>query len=119
MATKVTIEGSRITPSDKLPAGVQSTVLLTDRVQRLIDRGFVVVISREELPDEEPTGAPTGDSDAGSDPDAWEGGENPDVAPEADGKSEPDPDPVPDPEPAEKPSRSRRGSKTVDDAPEE
>lgn len=118
MATKVTIEGSRITPSDKLPAGVQSTVMLTDRVQRLIDRGFVVEISREELPDEEPTEAPAGDSDAGSDPAAGEG-DNPDVAPEADDKSEPDPDTVPDPEQVEKPSRSRRSSKTVDDAPEE
>ncbi|KAB7761179.1 hypothetical protein [Mycolicibacterium mucogenicum] len=54
MATKVTIEGSRITPTDKLLAGHQRTVLLTPDVQNLIDRGFVFVVHREELPDAAP-----------------------------------------------------------------
>ena len=45
---RVTIEGS-VTPSVILPRGQRRTVMLTDRIQRLIDRGFVVVISREEV----------------------------------------------------------------------
>lgn len=43
---KVTIEGS-ITPSVVLARGEKRTVALTDRVQRLIDRGFVTLIEHE------------------------------------------------------------------------
>lgn len=43
---KVTIEGS-LTPSVVLPRGERRTVALTDRVQRLIDRGFVILIEDE------------------------------------------------------------------------
>ncbi|UJE15676.1 hypothetical protein SEA_LIGMA_21 [Gordonia phage Ligma] len=42
-ARKVTIEGS-IQPSDQLARGERRTVALTPRVQRLIDRGFVIVV---------------------------------------------------------------------------
>lgn len=43
---KVTIEGSRLSPSTFLAAGERATVQRTDRVERLIARGFVV-----EVPD--------------------------------------------------------------------
>ncbi len=46
--TTVTIEGSRLRPSTVLRAGERRTVILTDRVQRLIDKGFVVEIDRTE-----------------------------------------------------------------------
>lgn len=46
--TIVTIVGS-ITPSVILPRGEERTVLLTPRVQRLIDRGYVTVTKREEI----------------------------------------------------------------------
>lgn len=42
MAT-VTIEGS-LTPCSELRTGERRTVQLTERVQRLIDRGFVVLV---------------------------------------------------------------------------
>ncbi|QNL30148.1 tail assembly chaperone [Gordonia phage Mariokart] len=42
-AAKVTIEGS-IQPCSELARGERRTVALTDRVQRLIRRGFVVVV---------------------------------------------------------------------------
>jgi hypothetical protein len=45
----VTIEGST-TPSVVLARGVQRTVRLTPTVQRLIDRGYVIVMKREVLP---------------------------------------------------------------------
>jgi hypothetical protein len=45
---KVTIEGSRTTPSVALAPGVRKTVALTERVERLIARGFVVEIERFE-----------------------------------------------------------------------
>lgn len=41
--TKVTIEGS-ITPSAILPRGHRRTVQMTARIQRLIDRGYVVLV---------------------------------------------------------------------------
>lgn len=44
MAQHVTIEGSRITPSDALGRGERRTVELTDRVRRLIAIGAVVVV---------------------------------------------------------------------------
>ena len=64
MATKVTIEGSRITPTDKLLAGHQRTVLLTPDVQNLIDRGFVFVVHSEELPDQAPVEVSETEGDA-------------------------------------------------------
>ena len=44
---RVTIEGSRLSPSSFLAAGERITVQRTERVDRLIARGFVV-----EVPDE-------------------------------------------------------------------
>lgn len=44
----VTIEGS-VNPSVVLPRGARRTVVLTPRVQRLIDRGYVVVIERHAV----------------------------------------------------------------------
>lgn len=41
--TEVTIEGS-ITPSAVLARGQRRTVRMTDRIQRLIDRGYVVLV---------------------------------------------------------------------------
>jgi hypothetical protein len=115
MATKVTIEGSRITPTDKLPRGVRTTVELTPSVQEFINRGFAVEISRQELPDEQPVEVPdgdqTGDSDADEAPGAGEADDYPAAAPdqEADAK--------PNDESAEKPSRGRRPKTT--EPPEE
>ena len=122
MGTKVTIEGSRITPTDKLPAGVRTTVELTPSVQEFINRGFAVVIRREELPDEDPVEVPDVAPDAASDADAGEGSDT-DAAPEADSVPDPAADqdaaPAADSEPAEKPSRStRRGAKTADEPKE-
>lgn len=96
MATKVTIEGSRITPTDKLRAGERRTVLLTPDVQAFIDRGFAVLVSSEEIPD---VVAP-------AEPEAPE----PDEVPVPDTADEGDvaPDPEPDPEPEEAPRRGRR-----------
>jgi len=45
----VTIQGST-TPSVVLARGEQRTVRLTPTVQRLIDRGYVIVTSRTILP---------------------------------------------------------------------
>ena len=112
MATKVTIEGSRITPTDKLPRGVRTTVELTPDVQEFINRGFAVEISRQELPDAAPVAAPDVAPESGSDSGAGEGDGDPELTPD------PDADTKPDPESAEKTSRTRRGSKTAD-APEE
>lgn len=114
MATKVTIEGSRITPTDKLPRGVRTTVELTPDVQEFINRGFAVEISRQELPDAAPVEAPDVAPESGSDSGAGEGDGDgdPELTPD------PDADTKPDPESAEKTSRTRRGSKTAD-APEE
>lgn len=39
----VTIEGS-ITPSSELPRGVRKTVLYTDRIKKLADRGYIKII---------------------------------------------------------------------------
>ncbi|UOW93007.1 hypothetical protein SEA_CAIB_23 [Gordonia phage CaiB] len=58
-ARKVTIEGSRLHPTDLLASGEKRTVALTDRVQRLIDRGYVVVIE-DESDAPEPADAPNG-----------------------------------------------------------
>jgi hypothetical protein len=52
----VTIEGS-VTPSVILPRGQRRTVTLTDRVQRLIERGFVVVVDWQD-PEPERKAAP-------------------------------------------------------------
>lgn len=51
MASTVTIEGS-ITPSAALGRGQRRTVRMTDRVQKLIDKGFVILVEEaaEELP---------------------------------------------------------------------
>lgn len=46
----VTIEGS-VTPCVELARGEQRTVPLTDRIQRLIDFGYVVVVGRSEEPE--------------------------------------------------------------------
>lgn len=43
MAQMVTIEGS-MTPCAELPRGERRTVVYSDRVKRLVNRGFVVVI---------------------------------------------------------------------------
>ncbi len=112
MATKVTIEGSRITPTDKLPRGVRTTVELTPDVQEFINRGFAVEISRQELHDAPPVAAPDVAPESGSDSGAGEGDGDPAPTPD------PDADTKPDPESAEKTSRTRRGSKAAD-APEE
>lgn len=55
MAT-VTIEGS-LTPCSELRTGQRRTVQLTERVQRLIDRGFVVVVKAATRPPK-PVGKP-------------------------------------------------------------
>lgn len=104
MATKVVIEGSRITPSDKLAPGERRAALLTKSVQRLIDGGFVILVSSEELPEE---AAPVDDAAPESDPD---------VAPEADAADvPPETDPETDDEPAEPTRRaSSRRSKSTD-----
>jgi hypothetical protein len=39
----VTIEGS-LAPCDELPRGVRRTVMLTDRVRRLVAAGHVIVV---------------------------------------------------------------------------
>lgn len=41
---KVTVEGS-MTPCSELPRGVRKTVLYTDRVQRMINKGYFVMVS--------------------------------------------------------------------------
>ena len=43
----VTIEGS-VTPSAELPRGVQRTVQYTERIARLVKRGFVVIVDELE-----------------------------------------------------------------------
>lgn len=130
MGTKVTIEGSRITPTDKLPAGVRTTVELTPETQEFINRGYAVEISRVEIPDE----APVETSGEGQTP-APDSGAEGDKAQDADADVVPAPEAADgdtgegsdsgegsetasDPDPAEKPSRSRRGAKTAD-TPEE
>lgn len=49
----VTIEGS-ITPCVALKRGESRTVQLTPKIQRLIDRGFVVVTQRHEIASSKP-----------------------------------------------------------------
>jgi hypothetical protein len=39
----VTIEGS-VTPSSELPKGQRQTVQYTDRIARLVERGYVVIV---------------------------------------------------------------------------
>jgi len=51
--TIVTIEGS-ILPSADLPRGERMTVVLTEKVQKRIDRGYVDVIETRETGDEAP-----------------------------------------------------------------
>ncbi len=46
--TVVTIKGS-VMPSVVLPRGATKTVVLTDRIQRLIDRGFVTVVEKHSI----------------------------------------------------------------------
>lgn len=53
--TVVTIEGS-VTPSVVLPRGERKTVVLTSRIQKLIDRGFVNVVTQHTV--KTPTQAP-------------------------------------------------------------
>lgn len=71
MATIVTIRGS-LTPSVVLKRDQFKTVQLTERVQRLIDRGFVEVVETHEVDDvpeqtsDEGKGEPA-DDDKGSD----------------------------------------------------
>lgn len=68
MSTTVTIEGSQ-TPSVFLAKGQRRTVQLTDRVQRLIDAGFVTVVedgpatpmSEFAVSDPEPVAVPPAD----------------------------------------------------------
>lgn len=48
--TVVTIKGS-VMPSVVLPRGATKTVVLTDRIQRLIDRGFVTVVETHTIKD--------------------------------------------------------------------
>lgn len=43
---KVTVEGSRVTPTTLLAPGQRKTVELTPVTQRRIDRGFFVVVER-------------------------------------------------------------------------
>lgn len=71
MSTTVTIEGSQ-TPSVLLGRGERRTVQLTDRVQRLIDLGYVVVVQDgsavpepESAPLAEPPAEPTYDDPTG------------------------------------------------------
>lgn len=45
----VTITGS-LTPSAALPRGETRTVILTDRIQKLIDKGYVTVTEQPEVP---------------------------------------------------------------------
>lgn len=49
MTDKVTIEGS-LTPCVELPRGERRTVALTPHVERLIKRGFVVVVDDNPIP---------------------------------------------------------------------
>lgn len=67
---KVTIEGSRTTPSVALAPGARKTVALTERVERLIRNGFVNVVERfEDEPAAESTEQPQGDdADDADDP---------------------------------------------------
>ena len=44
----VTIQGS-VTPSVVLPRGETKTVVLTPRIQKLIDRGFVTVVEKHSV----------------------------------------------------------------------
>jgi hypothetical protein len=44
---RVTIEGSRLSPSTFLAAGERATVQRTERVERLIARGFVVEVPEQ------------------------------------------------------------------------
>lgn len=68
MASTVTIEGS-ITPSAVLARGERRTVRLTERVQRLIDRGFVVVVGEAaELTPSEVHADTEANADSSSDP---------------------------------------------------
>ena len=49
--TSVTVEGSRTRPCTELPSGDRRTCQLTDRVQRLIDRGHFVLIATHDDPE--------------------------------------------------------------------
>lgn len=49
--TTVIVEGSRTRPCTELSSGDRRTCLLTDRVQRLIDRGHFVVIATYDDPE--------------------------------------------------------------------
>jgi hypothetical protein len=51
MAQMVTIEGS-MTPSSDLPRGQRRDVVYTDRIARLVKKGFVVIVGDpREIPD--------------------------------------------------------------------
>lgn len=56
MAQMVTIEGS-MTPCAELPRGERRTVVYSDRVKRLVNRGFVVVIGEPHDIDAPPVAA--------------------------------------------------------------
>ncbi|WAB09199.1 hypothetical protein SEA_LITTLEMUNCHKIN_23 [Gordonia phage LittleMunchkin] len=56
-ARKVTIEGS-LSPSTELARGERRTVALTDRVQRLVDRGFVIIVDEHDEPADAPEANP-------------------------------------------------------------
>lgn len=87
MAELITIEGSH-TPSVELPRGERRTVVRTERIDRLIARGYIV-----EVP-----------SDTGTTSDSPE----PEVA------AEPDPEPEVAAEPAKPTGRGRAAAKPAD-----
>jgi hypothetical protein len=86
MAETVTIEGSQ-TPSVELKRGHRRTVRMTPRIQRLVDKGFVIVVSRsggeydltpeetadadaQDAADDESTSSPVPEPDDATDPDS-------------------------------------------------
>lgn len=51
MARMVTIEGSRVTPSDRLGRGVRAKVQLTGDIRKLVKIGAVIIVD-QPLPDD-------------------------------------------------------------------
>lgn len=95
MAELITIEGS-LTPSVDLPRGERRTVVRTERIERLIARGYIV-----EVPSDTGTAS---DSPAPAEP------VHAPVEPEVVAAAEPE---VAEPEPV-KPSRNRAAAKAAD-----
>lgn len=93
MADMITIEGS-LTPSVELPRGQRRTVVRTERIERLIERGYIVEV-KDDAP--EPAAQVSEPATAESKP-----------------ADLPEPEHAADPEPAAKPTRTSAAAKAAD-----